>query len=689
MGTAIESFITSINRTKWERRWFDNRFFDDGTHFKHVSKKTGRVIDYAQNPNIAAERAIPRASRQIRGVVNLLEAPEPTPVVYPDPVHMWEYKGDDKAYQMAYEASKFRAKRQGQWLSTIWNDYDEGLAIKFIDMLLSAAKDGISFLQVYSPPGKEKLCFGVLDAFDLYFYGEYKELEDLPRITKVVPMIVSEVYSHPAFQGVDLSKLTPDNKYATSEIKDAYMAARFGQKGQKGQEPTLLIKETETKEVLSDANWELALKLGSDNGALEGKSKGDMIMRHTFSASGITLFDEYTAASGYSYVDFRYEPGSLYQTPLIERFIPQNKSLDIIMTRLESWINAMIVGVYQKRKGENFQLSNFPGGQVIEYDGAPLQQMQNSSVGDTPFRVIDLINKFIEEQGASTSALNSLPQGVKSGVAIESVKATEYANLKIPTMMLKNAMQRISSKICEVVDKRFVTPQIVYNMNESDPDYFHIIGARGMAKRKEVGAEIPEDTVPVKENAKLRIEIEPGFGLTIQGKRESMQQILDSMTKFADLGYLPKEAVGMVLKKFMDIFGFGSTQEFMDALDSEDMPVNEDNLMKMKIAVLEALKEAGSVGPENDQKLVDAAKLGTLESLKESGLIDKMGNGETPTSVEDLIKIYKDATADIRRQIEQKMGLVPSQQEPVSPAQAQTIKNLTPAKKPEKTVPPN
>jgi hypothetical protein len=625
MGTAIESLISSINRTKWERRWYDNRFFDDGMHFRYVSKKTGRIIDYAGGQGGSIERAIPRASRQIRGIVNLLEAPEPTPVVYPDPVYPWNYKDNQQAYQKAYEESKRRAKRAGQWLSSIWNDYDEGLAIKFIDMLLIAAKDGIGYLQIYSPPGKEKLCFDVFDAFDLYIYGEYKDLKDLPFIIKGVPMRLSEIQSHPAFQEMDVNKIVADNKYATSEIKDAYMTARYGLKGGKGQEPTFLVKETETKEILSKSNWEQAIKLGADNGALEGKSKGDMIMRHTFSVGGVTLDDEYISASGYSYVDFRYEPGALYQTPLIERFIPQNKSLDIIMTRLEAWVNAMIVGIYQKRKSENFQLSNFPGGQLIEYETFPLTQMQNSSVGDTPFRVIDFINKFIDEQGASTSALNSLPAGVKSGVAIESVKATEYANLKIPTMMLKNSMQRVSSKIIETVDKRFVTPQLVYNTDDNgEPDYFHIIGSRGLKKRLETGADIPEGVVPIKEGAKLRIEIEPGFGLTVQGKRETMQQILTSMESFAEKGYLSKDAVSLVLKKFMDIFGFGSTQEFMDALQSEDMPMDENNLMKMKIALAEAAKEIGMVGSEHDQKLVDSAKIGTLESLKESGILDKL-----------------------------------------------------------------
>lgn len=679
MGRAVQGLMSSINRQKWERRWYDNRFFDDGLHFRYVSKKTGRIIDYTGTPNSPAERAIPRASRQIRGVVNLLEAPESRSVVYPEPVYSWDYGDDKMAYQAALEESKQQAKRAGQWVDNVWNDYDEGLAIKYIDALLGATKDGINYIQVYSPEGKQKLCFDVFDAFDLYLYGEYKELEDVPFIIKAVPMRLSEIYAHPLLSKFNLSKLSPDNKYASSEIKEAYMVARYGTRGGSDQEPTILVQETETKEILGKSNWEQAIKLGADNGALEGKSRGDMIMRHTFSAGGVTLHDEYVAASGYSYVDIRMEPGPLYQTPLIERFIPQNKSLDIIMTRLETWVNTMVVGIYQQRKEENFQLSNFPGGQVIKYDTTPLQQMQNATVGDTPFRVLDLINRFIEEQGASTSALNSLPQGVKSGVAIESVKATEYANLKIPTMMMKNSMQRLTLKMIEVVDKRFIEPQIVHNMDGENPDYFHIIGSRGMQKRKEVNAEIPPGTVPIKEGSKVRIDIEPGFGLTMQGKREAMQQIITSMIAFAEKGYLPKPAVDMVIKKFVDVFGFGSTQEFMDALQSEDMPVNEDNLMKMKIALLEGLKEAGMAGQEFDQKLVDSSKLGTIESLKESGIIDKIGVEQArQANIDDMVKIYKDSPVEIRRQIEQAMGMQPSTSESISPTQADTINKLKP-----------
>jgi hypothetical protein len=76
IGTAIESLTNQaiMQRRSHERRWYDNQFFDDGYHFRVISKKTGRVIDTVSRSSGYIERAIPRASRQIRSVANLLYA---------------------------------------------------------------------------------------------------------------------------------------------------------------------------------------------------------------------------------------------------------------------------------------------------------------------------------------------------------------------------------------------------------------------------------------------------------------------------------------------------------------------------------------------------------------------------------------------------------------------------------------
>ena len=106
--------------------------------------------------------------------------------------------------------------------------------------------------------------------------------------------------------------------------------------------------------------------------------------------------------------------------------------------------------------------------------------------------------------------------------------------------------------------------------------------------------------------------------------------------------------------------------------------MNDTQIMQMQIAVVKALRDAKAVGPEAQQQLVDSTKLGVLQTLKDAGLLDQLGQaGDIKAETEDLIKLYKDAAPDVRRQIEQRLGLQPSQDEPISPSQAQSAVHLS------------
>jgi hypothetical protein len=695
MGQAVEDMIGQalMRRRSHERRWYDNNFFDDGYHFRTISRKTGRVIDTLSKANGYVERAIPRASRQIRGVSNLLFAAEPYPVIYPKRISASEYPqqidpqtgqpAPSPDYQRALESAKKTAQRQGIWLSNQWED-EQHMMAKLLDMFILAAKNSIAYLQVYSDPRSEKIITEVFDAFDIIVYGDLRSLKDVPFITKTKSMGIDDIKSSPIFDPEKVAKLTPDNKYATSEIKDAYMRSRYGAKNlTTDNTATAIVKETFIKEFLTKDNWQQAVKLSADNNAMEGKSHGDDIMRHIFSSAGVTLGDEYIDYDDYPFAEFRFEPGALYQVPFIERFIPQNKSLDIIVTRLEKFVNSMVVGVYQSRKGENFDISNFPGGQHIQYETAPLEQMQLSNPGNAPFEVIQLLNKYIEEQGASTSVLGQIPSGVKAQGAIENLQQQEYSNLKMGTLMLKRCLQRIAELMLERAHKDFLKPQEVATMQDGEPDYFDVIGRRGLDLSQKVGKDLPQDLVTLDKNTKVRIEIEPGLGLTMDGKKQAMQNIIDYMIKLYQLGFIMPEAMQQVLKKFLETFGYGSTEEFMEAIENgvSAGQMSDNQIKQMQIAIAQTLKDVQMVGAQADQKSVMAAKVGTLESLKESGIIDKiMGDKQSVISQkdldDDLTKIYKDASPEIRRQIENKLGLQPAQDEIISPTQANTAEKI-------------
>lgn len=633
--SVVESFVTVFGsqRRQFERKWYDNNFFDDGYHFRYLSGRTGKIIDQTDFASqISPTRAIPKASRQIRGVANLLLALEPHPSIYPESVSQTQFKKvinpqtqqpEYAGYKEALEEAKHVAQRVGQWVEEEWRDL---MMMELLaQMVLLTTKHGVSFMQIYPDSQKEKICARVFDAFDIYLAGNLTDINQSPSITKAIPILISEIKANDLFDEEQRMKISPDNKYASSEVKEAYMQARFGTVEKVDQQQTLIQKESFIKEYWDEHNEDRIKELGEKNGALEGKNRGDMIMRHVFSTSNGTLLDEYLPLEEYPFVDYRMEPGLIYQVPLIERLIPSNKSLDIAVSRVEGFFNTMVTGVYQKRKGENYKISNMPGGQVIEYESVPLVQMQPTSVPGFSFDFIGLLQQFIEEQGAASAALNQLPEGVKSGKAIESIKATEYANLRMPTNRLKDTVKRITERMIEVGSQYYYTPQQVMRLDqEENPDYFSVIGESGEKALKNAQLPFPQEAVVIKKSYKVRIDIESGLGYTLEGKKETMGQIVQYISTLAQQGLVPPETVKVLTKRFLEIFQFGSTQEFMESMDAPTQ-MSEDQLTQMKIAVAETLKDLGIAGPQKDEEDILKTKVAVLEANKDMTGIPTLG----------------------------------------------------------------
>ena len=613
----VENLVESykLQRRMFERRWYDNNFFDDGYHFRFVSRTTDKIVDLsARASQVTPQRSIPKASRQIRGVASLLLALEPHPVIYPEAVLSNNYQVEQE-YQTALETAKDVAKRSGHWVEEEWNELD--IQPKLMQMMILAAKHSVSYMQIWPDYFTEKFKAKVFDAFDIYLDGSLDSIYECPSMTKATPTLISKIIANDYFDEEARSNLSPDNRYASSEIKQAYMQSRFGFDKDAGKQPTIILKETFIKEFITEDNIDRIKEDAKENGILDGKEMGDSIIRQVFSTSNGTLRDEYTTFSEYPFVDFRFEPGKIYQVPLIERFIPANKSLDIAVSRIEGYANTMVTGIYQKRKGENYEISNIPGGQVIEYEATPLTQMNLSNIPSFIFDFVNLLTSFIDEQGATTSTLGKLPSGVKSGVAIESIKATEYANLKIPTDQFKSTVKSIAERFLELGADYFYKPVEVMRLDANEPDYFSVIGEAGIEKRQEAG--LPTDNLTVlKKDYKVRVEIESGLGYTVEGKKNSMQQISDYMVQLAEAGYVNKEQVQIMVSKFLEIFQFGSIQEFTDAFENgETSPMDDNQLQQMKIAMLEVLKDTNAVGDEADQKSIDTTKVGVVEAIKD------------------------------------------------------------------------
>lgn len=676
IGFDVEEMVSSVSfqRRPFERRWYDNNFFDDGYHYRYISRTTGKIVDLSQmGDSFIPHRAIPESSRQIRGVINLMLANPPTPVVYPEKISMTQFPGQTQ-YEQALKDSQTTSSRIGIWITNEWRN--QHFYEKLIYMLLLAAKNSVSFMKIWPDAEREEICTSVRDAFDVYIRGEFTNIYDTPYMVEAYPKLISKIKTDKNFDEDQKMKLNPDNRYATSEIKEAYMRNRFGMLKQSDNTATLMLKEGYIKEIITEDNADKVKKdLGKD---FKGKDIGSPIIRQVFEAAGVWLSDKYLNIEKYPYVDFRFEPGPIYQTPFIERLIPSNKSLDAVVSRVERHIGNMAVGAYMIRKGENFNITNVAGGLKLEYVTTPPVQMPMAPLPPQVFEFINLMQSFINRQGANTSTSSNPPTGIKSGVAIESVKASEFANLKISTDQTKESVRNIAERMIDIAANYYIKPKTVYNLKDGKPDYFDVIGERGMNKFKEMqGKNLGQapQAIPISKDIKVDIEIESGLGFTEEGKRNTMTQITTFLQALAEKGYVTQEAVSVVVKKFLDVFKFGATQEFMEGMETGSAHATEQDLTKMKIAILEALKEAGEIGLEASENRIMENKVGTIEAMKESGLADKMMLSPIQDNPEVDAIPYKDAPEDIKRQMEEKAGLKPSTG--VSPAGTDQLTKVT------------
>ena len=630
IGETVQNLMTEAKdaRRSFERRWYDNNFFDDGYHFRYLSRQQNKIVDLADRSTIYNPlRAIPKSSKQIRGMANLLLSQDFLPVIYPEKINAAAYppiltpdpetgemtQQANPEYQEAIKASKLVAKLSGHWVQEEFRNQE--ISEKLALMVILAAKHGISYMQIWPDAVKEQIQTQVFDAFDVYVLGSVTELSDSPFIIKGLKRRIAEIKADERFDQDKVEQISPDNRHASSEIKESYMKARHGGMVNPEAVASVIEKEYFIKEYLNGENSARLRRQKNGGEILQGREEGDVVIRHGFVEGNVNVLDEYVNLPDYPFVDYRFEPGPLYQVPMIERFIPSNKSLDLVVSRLERYIHTMVTGAWFKRQGEQFDINNTAGGQIIEYQATPPQQANIANMPGFVFSFMNLLTGFIEEQGVSTSILGKVPTGVRSNAALETIKESEYANLVISSRRLKNTIKRITQKFLDLADRYFVNPQVSYFLEKGEPQYFDIIGATTLAKRQALGVETPETAVPLSGEYRVDIQVESGLGYTREGQRESAKELGNFIIQIAGLGLVSPEFAKIFVLKLLELYGFGVTQEVVEALEQEGQ-MGQEQIDKIKLAMVETMGDLQKQGtlPTGEQR-VQEGKTATAETL--------------------------------------------------------------------------
>jgi len=145
----------------------------------------------------------------------------------------------------------------------------------------------------------------------------------------------------------------------------------------------------------------------------------------------------------------------------------------------------------------------------------------------------------------------------------------------------------------DIADKHFITPQTVMRLEKGEPDYFDVIGAQGIEARKKAKIEEVPNTVPLKKDYKVNIQIESGLGYTEEGKKGRMMEIAKFVLEMAQAGYLSQSAAKIVVQRLIEVYKFGPTAELMEALEEGggEQELTPEQLEQMKVAILETKKD--------------------------------------------------------------------------------------------------
>src|SRR3990167_6994527 len=287
IGQTVDEIMSWVKMTRrtHERRWYDNNFFDDGFHFRYLSRTTGKIVDLSADANLSSPtRAIPKASRQIRGVANLLVINDPTPTVYPEKLNINAFASTEEIEAAKQQTNKL-ASLSGHWIEEEFKrqEISEKLAL----MIILAAKHGVSFMQIWPDAVKEQIRTQVYDAFDIYIKGNLTDIYESPFLIKGIPKTIAEIKANELYDPAQLEKLSPDNKLASAEIKEAYEKSKEGFQGNPDIIATVILKEAFLKEYVNPKNRDRVRQAKID------RKDGDPVIRHSFVAGETWLRDEY------------------------------------------------------------------------------------------------------------------------------------------------------------------------------------------------------------------------------------------------------------------------------------------------------------------------------------------------------------------------------------------------------------
>lgn len=549
----VEGLATKLrdSRLNFEKRWYLVDRFLAGNHFevwRPMTNEIGKIV-FPRGLNI---RPIHYAIRIGEGIMNNLVAADPQWKIFPRDVSVVENE----------ETRKEKIKNSKIVASFMDSFYDtENIRDKISEMVWNGIKYGFSVIEIFWANNRPQV--RVVDNFDILFDPLVKDIQDSNIIIKETSVDVdfvekNEVYRNFYFEKYkEELKLKPDEKISGSSFKEVRIKEKYGS------------KVFENKVILREC-W-------------IRKPEGGYEVRHI--CQGKILFEEYyEKLKRPPFVSWSFLPEPLLQTSFIERMVPLNRALDIVLAQIEAWARTVAIGRMLKMKDVNIERILGEQGEIINVAG-PLNSIQwlpHPEIGATVFNFLVELKSLMGETAAATAAMGRVPKGAKVGYKlVESLKAAEVSSIQHGVRHLEGVLERLAETILMMIYYFSETP---LQVNYKD-EIYEIISAE---KKNLFSKAIPISDA----DFGIDVSIESGLAYTTEAKRAlaielAKAKLIDRKTalEYLGIGGDTAEIAERALKELEEEekIKAGKIKSVLDAEDFQKLPDETKQLVLQQL----------------------------------------------------------------------------------------------------------
>ena len=475
---------TSKARLGYEMRWYIVDRFLDGVHFDRIAK-----VD--ENGNISLVKPtfakginpipIPRAEKQIESVLNLLFFNKP----------IWKF------YPLPEKINEFYIKLADKMNSTMESLYD---TLEIQNKVKKAVAGALKYKVAYLEAGidrEDNLFVEEWDPWNIYHDLNIETLEQTRFLIKVVKktkeeLMMNEFYNQDVVKNLQTERRESYSDYMEQRIKEKfYDQITFSDE----KKNFVLIKEV----WFRDGNrWFMGT-------VADGK-----------------WLREPVEVDYFPFVAITFEEGhSLYGTSLVEKLIPLNREIDLVMAYIKHFVYTTSQGKLLEPKGSKIERILDQHGERIRYEGGREPKwLDIPPLSPAVMAYLNSLITFMDERGIAVLSFGKLPSKKLGWQALESLKQIELGNMQNYVEKISEILKKLGYKILEIIEKTYVDKFLLLPGEEEplkliseDAYYFH--------------PEWQEDknVIPITSKWGIKIEIESGLAYTEEGKIQRLLEL--------------------------------------------------------------------------------------------------------------------------------------------------------------------